>query len=77
MDFPELDALRALADAERAAQMEAYHKVGRVYLGVANPPIDELARLWREALDLPAGWIWPRGCGRATSTRRASPPPSC
>ncbi|MTH34645.1 DNA alkylation repair protein [Paracoccus limosus] len=53
MDFPELDALRALADAERAAQMEAYHKVGRVYLGVANPPIDELARLWREALDLP------------------------
>lgn len=33
----ELDALKALADPEKAEQMLTYHKAPRVYLGVANP----------------------------------------
>lgn len=42
-----LDALRATADAGKAAQMAAYHKVDRPYLGVANPAIDALTKAWR------------------------------
>lgn len=42
-----LAALAALADPGRAAQMAAYHKVPRVYLGVPVPQIDALARGWR------------------------------
>ena len=48
----ELDALRALGDAEKAEQMAAYHKVPRAYLGVANPQIDELVAEWRAARDV-------------------------
>ena len=48
-----LDALRALADPQRAAEMAAYHKVARVYLGVTVPQIDALARDWRQTLTLP------------------------
>lgn len=48
----ELDALQALADAEKAEQMAAYHKAPRVYLGVANPQIDDLVAGWRAALDV-------------------------
>ena len=40
-------ALRARGDEEKAAEMAAYHKVARTYLGVANPVIDELAKSWR------------------------------
>ena len=47
-----LDALRAHADPERAAGMEAYHKVARPYLGVPVPAIDALARDWRRELSL-------------------------
>lgn len=48
----ELSALQALAQPEKAAQMAAYHKADRVYLGVSNPQIDELVAEWRAALDL-------------------------
>ncbi|SMO33933.1 DNA alkylation repair protein [Paracoccus laeviglucosivorans] len=53
-DFPELAQLRALAEPEKAAQAADYHKTPREYLGVAVPVIDELARGWRDGLDLPA-----------------------
>lgn len=58
-----LAALEALANPEKAAEMAAYHKVGRRYLGVANPEIDRLTRDWRaqvtleERLALAAG-LW-------------------
>lgn len=53
MEFPELDALRGLADETRAAEMAAYHKTPREYLGVSNPQIDELVQEWRSELDVP------------------------
>ena len=46
-----LAAIRAHADPERAAQARAYHKADRVYLGVANPVLNDLARAWRKDLD--------------------------
>lgn len=49
----ELQALTALADAEKAAQMADYHKTPRVYLGVTTPQIDELVAEWRAARDVP------------------------
>lgn len=48
----ELQALHAEADPARAAQMAAYHKAPRVYLGLANPQIDALVACWRAARDL-------------------------
>lgn len=45
-------ALSAKAEPERAAQMAGYHKVERLYLGVANPETDKLVRQWRQQLDL-------------------------
>lgn len=50
----ELDALIALADADKAAQMAAYHKVARRYLGVPGPQIDALVAEWRAERDLEA-----------------------
>ena len=47
-----LAALQALADPGRAAEMAAYHKVPRPYLGVSVPQIDALARDWRQTLEL-------------------------
>lgn len=47
-----LAALEALADPAKAAEMTAYHKAPRVYLGVANPEIDALTKSWREVLTL-------------------------
>ncbi len=52
MHEPYLAALEAAADAERASQMRAYHKVDRVYLGVSNEIINELTKDWRGALDV-------------------------
>lgn len=49
----ELDALEALADAGKAAEMAAYHKAGRRYLGVSNAAIDDLVKGWRAGRDLP------------------------
>ena len=42
-----LEELQALADPAKAAEMAAYHKVDRPYLGVSNPQIDDLADAWR------------------------------
>ncbi len=59
-------ALTALADAEQAAEMAAYHKIARPYLGVRVPQIDALARAWRQILPLPerlalADGLWQAG----------------
>jgi 3-methyladenine DNA glycosylase AlkD len=48
-----LAALRARALPGKGAEMAAYHKVERTYLGLANPEIDALTKAWRQALDLP------------------------
>ena len=47
-----LGDLKSRAQPGKAAEMAAYHKVDRVYLGVANPDINELTQTWRRALDL-------------------------
>ena len=47
-----LAALKAEAEPGKAAEMAAYHKADRPYLGVANPAIDRLAREWRQAVTL-------------------------
>jgi 3-methyladenine DNA glycosylase AlkD len=58
-----LDELRAAAIPGKAADMAAYHKAPRRYLGVPNADIDALARAWRaertldQRLDLAAG-LW-------------------
>ena len=46
-----LAQLTALADPARAADMEAYHKAPRPYLGIAVPDITALATGWRSHLD--------------------------
>lgn len=47
-----LAALEARARPGKAAEMAAYHKAPRRYLGVANPDIDEPAKAWRQKLTL-------------------------
>ncbi len=47
-----LAALRDAADADRAQQMKAYHKVDREYLGLSNTVGNELAAQWRKSLPL-------------------------
>jgi 3-methyladenine DNA glycosylase AlkD len=42
-----LEDLQALADPAKAAEMAAYHKVVRPYLGVSVPQIDDLTDRWR------------------------------
>lgn len=49
-----LAALRAHADADRAAQMRTYHKIDRPYLGLSNAVTGALATDWRKSTDLPA-----------------------
>ena len=61
----ELEQLQALGDAGKAAGMAAYHKAPRVYLGVAVPVIDGLAREWRAELDV---------AGRSAAQRVAAKP---
>lgn len=46
------EQLRALGDAEKAVEMAAYHKVPRVYLGLSNPALGDIAREQRQALTL-------------------------
>jgi len=58
-----LDALRALGDPTKAAEMAAYHKAPREYLGVAVPAIEALVADWRATRDVPglvalAGGLW-------------------
>jgi 3-methyladenine DNA glycosylase AlkD len=43
-----LAALRNAADPARAAEMAAYHKAPRVYLGLAVPAVEALVARWRE-----------------------------
>lgn len=47
-----LDQISARAVPGKAAEMAAYHKAPRVYLGTAVPEIDALARDWRAGLTL-------------------------
>ncbi|WP_424833120.1 DNA alkylation repair protein [Ruegeria sp.] len=47
-----LDQIKAQADPERGAQMAAYHKVDRPYLGVANPVLNDLTKTWRQQLSV-------------------------
>lgn len=42
-----IEELQSLANPEKAAEMQAYHKVERIYLGVSVPQIDDLADRWR------------------------------
>ncbi len=48
-----LAELRAAGDPERAAGSAAYHKADRPYLGVPVPVITDLAKGWRDGMDLP------------------------
>ena len=48
-----LDQLRAAGDPTRAAEVAAYHKAPREYLGVPVPAVTALALEWRGALDVP------------------------
>jgi 3-methyladenine DNA glycosylase AlkD len=47
-----LEQLQALANPEKATQMADYHKVDRVYLGIPNAEVHELAREWRKTLSV-------------------------
>ena len=47
-----LNQLRALGDPTRAADVAAYHKVPRPYLGVTVPQVTALADGWRAAATL-------------------------
>lgn len=47
-----LARISAAAESPKAAEMAAYHKAHRTYLGVSNPVIDDLARSWRRDLKL-------------------------
>lgn len=49
-----LDQITAQSDPVRAAEMAAYHKAPRRYLGVANPVLNDLTKTWRQSLDVPA-----------------------
>lgn len=65
-----LAALRAAGDAGKAAEMAAYHKIPRPYLGVAVPVIDDLARQWRAGITLDerlalAAALWDSGIHEA------------
>ncbi|WP_223424898.1 DNA alkylation repair protein [Tateyamaria pelophila] len=47
-----LDAIHAHADPERAKGAKAYHKADRLYLGVANPVLNDLTKSWRHSLNI-------------------------
>lgn len=44
--------LEALAQPAKAAEMAAYHKAKRPYLGVSNPQIDILVKSWRAEMTI-------------------------
>lgn len=46
--------LHSLADPDRAAGSAAYHKTPRRYLGIRVPVLTDLAKSWREGLDVEA-----------------------
>lgn len=47
-----LAELQALADPAKAAEMAAYHKVDRPYLGIPVPQVEDLTDRWRAELTL-------------------------
>lgn len=47
-----LAALKALSNTEKAAEMAAYHKTDRLFLGVPVPQIEALVKDWRAACTL-------------------------
>ena len=47
-----LEALKSHADPEKAVQIAAYHKVDRPYLGVINPIMNDLTKVWRKEMSL-------------------------
>lgn len=47
-----LAELQALADPAKAAEMAAYHKVDRPYLGIPVPQVEDLTDRWRVELSL-------------------------
>ncbi len=47
-------ALTAAANPAKAAEMAAYHKVDRPYLGIAVPQIETLTDAWRAGMDVVA-----------------------
>ncbi|SDE16367.1 DNA alkylation repair protein [Ruegeria marina] len=49
-----LEQITAQSDPTRAVEMAAYHKAPRRYLGVANPVLNDLTKVWRQSLDLPS-----------------------
>ena len=49
---PYLAQLTALGDPALVPQMQDYHKMDRVYLGVTNPQINDLTKTWRTDLVL-------------------------
>lgn len=65
-----LDRLHAQADPTRAAEMRAYHKVDRIYLGLSNPQIDALVAEWRAVCSVEervalSGALWASGIHEA------------
>ncbi len=65
-----LARLEALGDPAKAAEMAAYHKVSRRYLGVTVPQIEELVAEWRAELDVDgrvalAAGLWESGIHEA------------
>jgi len=44
--------LRAKADPARAAQMRAYHKIDRLYLGLSNGDVAAIATTWRKSSNI-------------------------
>jgi 3-methyladenine DNA glycosylase AlkD len=49
-----LAALHAAANPAKAAEMAAYHKVDRPYLGIPVPQVEEFTTAWRADLDMTA-----------------------
>ena len=47
-----LDELKAIGNADKAAEMAKYHKVDRPYLGISNPDVYELCKAWRADNDV-------------------------
>lgn len=45
--------LTALGNEAKSAELRAYHKADRIYLGVAVPQIAECVKEWRATLDVP------------------------
>lgn len=45
-----LSQMKAHIEPGRAEGMRGYHKVDRTYLGIANGPLDDLAKEWRRSL---------------------------